>query len=181
MASLPSICPLSAITGLDWYDCCYKAADGAQSFGASSKPLKSNPGATVQLTSVHSPRLCAACQACAGTIACGRSPATRSAPSVRHATGPFASAAISSLRRARVVEASRDRIDLVPVRALAAREQKQRHRGRRASAVHLTGIAERFAKMSAFGMRLEVEQADQLGGGGHRGSLIEHAQIIFWN
>ncbi len=38
-------------------------ADGAQSFGASSKPLKLNPGATVQLTSVHSPRLWAACQA----------------------------------------------------------------------------------------------------------------------
>jgi hypothetical protein len=30
-------------------------------------------------------------------------------------------------------------------------------------------------------MRLEVEQADQLGGGGHRGSFIEHAQIVFWN
>src|SRR6516225_11556173 len=61
---LASICPLSAITGLDWYDCCYEAAGGVQSFGASSKPLKSNPGATVQLNSVHSPRLCAACQAC---------------------------------------------------------------------------------------------------------------------
>src|SRR6516165_61066 len=94
---LASICPLSAITGLDWYDCRYEAAGGAQPFGASSKPLKSNPGATVQLNSVHSPRLCAACQACAGTIACGRSPATRSAPSVTHSGGPFASAAISSL------------------------------------------------------------------------------------
>jgi hypothetical protein len=27
-------------------------------------------------------------------------------------------------------------------------------------------------------MRLEVEQADQLGGGGHRGSFIERAQIV---
>ena len=36
---------------------------GAQPFGASSKPLNSNPGATVQPTSVQSPRLSAACQA----------------------------------------------------------------------------------------------------------------------
>src|SRR5262249_27414147 len=81
----------------------------------------------------------------------------------------------------RVVEPSLDRIDLVPVRALAAREQKIGHGRGRARAIHLTGVAERFAKMSAFGMRLEVEQADQLGGGGHRGSFIERAQIIFWN
>jgi hypothetical protein len=33
--------------------------------------------------------------------------------------------------------------------------------------------------MSAFGMRLEVEQADHLGGGGHRGSFIGQAQIVF--
>src|SRR5262249_39466220 len=31
----------------------HDAADGAQSFGASSKPLKSNPGATVQLTTIR--------------------------------------------------------------------------------------------------------------------------------
>ena len=42
---------------------------GDHSGGASSKPLKSKPGATVQPQSVQSPRLCAACQACAGTIA----------------------------------------------------------------------------------------------------------------
>ncbi len=36
---------------------------GDQSFGASSKPLNSKPGATVQPHSVQSPRLCAACQA----------------------------------------------------------------------------------------------------------------------
>ncbi len=36
---------------------------GDQSFGASSKPLKSKPGATVQPHSVQSPSVCAACQA----------------------------------------------------------------------------------------------------------------------
>ena len=43
---------------------------------------KSNPGATVQPTSVQSPVLSAACQHAAGTIACGRSPAARSGPSL---------------------------------------------------------------------------------------------------
>ena len=42
---------------------CRRARYGDQSFGASSKPLKSNPGATVQPHSVQSPKLCAACQA----------------------------------------------------------------------------------------------------------------------
>ena len=58
------------------------AAAGVQPFGASSKVLKSNPGATVAPIRVHSPRLCAACHAGAGTMACGRSPAARSAPNV---------------------------------------------------------------------------------------------------
>ncbi len=40
------------------------------------------PGATVQPTSVQSPVLSAACQACGGTIACGTSPAARSGPSL---------------------------------------------------------------------------------------------------
>jgi len=77
-----------------------------------------------------------------------------------------------------VVEPGFDRIDLVPVRALAAREQIIGHGRGRACAIHLPGVAERFAKMPAFGVRLEVEQADHLGGGGHRGSFIEHAQIV---
>ncbi len=40
---------------------------GRQSGGASSKPAKSKPGATVQPTSVHAPRLVADCQWPAGT------------------------------------------------------------------------------------------------------------------
>src|SRR5438093_1148377 len=67
-----------------------------QSGGAASKRAKSNAGATVQPTSVHAPRLSAACQASAGTIACGRSPAARSLPSVTRSTGPPAPAANSS-------------------------------------------------------------------------------------
>ena len=58
---------------------------GSQSFGASSNFANSNPGATVQPTSVQSPVLSAACHASAGTIACGRSPAARSGPSVTRA------------------------------------------------------------------------------------------------
>src|SRR5580704_8317735 len=56
---------------------------GSQPFGASSKPANSNPGATVQPTSVQSPVDSAACQACAGTVACGASPAARSLPSLK--------------------------------------------------------------------------------------------------
>ena len=82
-------------------------------------------------------------------------------------------------RGAGVIMPAFGRVDLVPMRALAAREQKIGRGRRRACAIHLTGVAERLAKMSAFGMRLEVEQADQLGGGGHRCSFIEHAQIVF--
>src|SRR5690348_2995276 len=49
--------------------------------GASSNPSKENPGATVQPTSVQAPRLSAVCQARAGTVTCGTSPAGISAPS----------------------------------------------------------------------------------------------------
>src|SRR5262249_58113969 len=49
-----------------------QAQPGFQPRGASSKPAKSKPGATVQPTSVQAPRLSAACQAPAGTTACGR-------------------------------------------------------------------------------------------------------------
>src|SRR3546814_9445177 len=47
---------------------------GAQAGGAISKPSKRKAGATVQPQSVQAPRLSAACQAFAGTTACGRSP-----------------------------------------------------------------------------------------------------------
>ena len=53
---------------------------GRQSGGAISKPAKSKPGATVQPTSVHAPRLVAVCQWPAGTTICGRWPARRSGP-----------------------------------------------------------------------------------------------------
>ncbi len=68
---------------------------GCHSFGASSKLLKSKPGATVQPTKVQSPSDCAACHAWAGTTACGCSPATRSLPN-RTLSMPPASDAISS-------------------------------------------------------------------------------------
>ena len=59
-----------------------RSISAAQPFGASSNLANSNPGATVQPTSVQSPVVSAACQACAGTIACGTSPAARSGPSL---------------------------------------------------------------------------------------------------
>ena len=61
---------------------------GCQSFGANSNFANSKPGATVQPTNVQSPRLCAACQAWGGTTACGRSPVTRSQPSVTRSRQP---------------------------------------------------------------------------------------------
>ena len=54
---------------------------GSQPGSASSNWVKSKPGATVQPTSVQSPRLRAVCHQPAGTTACGRSPALRSMPS----------------------------------------------------------------------------------------------------
>ena len=56
---------------------------GSQSFGASSNVANSNPGATVQPTSVQSPVLSADCQVSGGTIACGCSPAATSGPSLK--------------------------------------------------------------------------------------------------
>src|SRR5712691_225401 len=53
-----------------------------------------------------------------------------------------------------------DRIDAMPVRALAARQQEiDRGRGG-ARTVDRAWVAEGLAKMAAFGMRLELEQRD---------------------
>jgi uncharacterized membrane protein YhhN len=61
---------------------------GCQPAGASSKKAKSKPGATVQPTSVQSPRLRAICHQFAGTTAWGRWPAARFGPSIVVTTGP---------------------------------------------------------------------------------------------
>ena len=53
---------------------------GDQSFGAISKPVNANPGATVQPTRVQSPRLSAACQAPTGTRPAGARPPQGRAP-----------------------------------------------------------------------------------------------------
>ena len=66
-------------------------------------------------------------------------------------------------RRARVIVPHLDRIDTMPARALAACHQEiDRRRG--GAAVLDARIAERFAKLPAFRMRFEIEQADDLGG-----------------
>jgi hypothetical protein len=60
-------------------------------------------------------------------------------------------------RRAGVIVPAFGRVDLVPMRALAAREQIV-DRGRdRARTVHPARVAEGLAIMSALGMRLEIE------------------------
>src|SRR5207245_1169517 len=69
---------------------------GFHAFGASSNRENSKPGATVQPTRVQSPLLSAACQARAGTIACGRSPSARSGPSRTRLTGPASLSAVWS-------------------------------------------------------------------------------------
>jgi len=69
---------------------------GVHPGGANSKPANSNPGATVQPTSVQSPRLSAACQARRGTTAWGRSPVEKSAPRRRRRIGPSSASAISN-------------------------------------------------------------------------------------
>ena len=73
-----------------------RTSRGSQSFAAVSKCANSNPGATVQPTSVQSPSVSAACQWPAGTTPCGRSPIARSGPSFMRRTGPCSPAAISS-------------------------------------------------------------------------------------
>jgi len=76
-------------------------------------------------------------------------------------------------RRAGMIVPGLGRIDPVPVRALAARQQKI-DRGRcRAPAFDGPRVTKRLAEMPALGMRLEIEQADHLGGGRHRGTFIE--------
>ena len=69
-------------------------------------------------------------------------------------------------RRAAVIVPDLDRVDAVPVRALAARQQKQ-DRGRGGAAVDHTGIAEGLAIVPAFRMRLEIERADDVGRRAH--------------
>ena len=59
-----------------------RGSTGSKPSGASSKPAKSKPGATVQPVSVHAPRLWALCQTPAGTSTCGCSPLSQSGPSV---------------------------------------------------------------------------------------------------
>jgi len=56
-----------------------------------------------------------------------------------------------------------DRIDAMPVRALPARQQVI-DRGRVRALALVSAIAECFAEMSALGMRLQPQQADDIGG-----------------
>ncbi len=129
--------------------------------GANSKPLKSKPGATVQPQSVQSPS------------DCGRLPGLSRHDGLRLFAGREIGAERQALdtsrlggdferkRRAGVPMPDLDRIDAVPVRALAASEQKI-DRGRSSAAVALPARRESFAEMPALRMRLKVEQPDHI-------------------
>src|ERR1700754_430098 len=68
-------------------------------------------------------------------------------------------------RTSRVIMPDLDRIDAVPMRAFAARQQEIDRGGNGASVRIKTRIAKSLAKMPAFGMRLELKPRDDVGGG----------------
>ena len=138
-------------------------ASGSQPGGASSKPAKSKPGATVHPTRVQAPRLFACCQACAGTIACGCSPVASSQPSRTSRRCPVLDDA-EQQGRAGVPVPHLGRIDLVPARDLACPQQEIDGGGGRAvrACASDRSVAERLAIMPAFWMRLEAEQANHV-------------------
>src|SRR5262249_3341110 len=117
---------------------------GDQSPGAISNPSNEKPGATVQPVNVQGPRLSAAC------------PRPLRALARRDA---------SSLSGAPVIVPDFDRVDPVPVRALAARQQKENRGGSRA-AFNLPRVAKGFAIVPALRVRLESERAYYFGSSG---------------
>ena len=137
---------------------------GSQSFGASSNFANSNPGATVQPTNVQSPVLSAACQA-SGRHDRLRLLAGRDVGAEPKTPLPVIVGDLQGQRAAGVIVPDLHRIDAMPVRAFAARQQKI-DRGRARAAVGVrAGIAKRLAIMPAFRMRLEFEPRDDVGRG----------------
>src|ERR1700722_595237 len=96
-------------------------------------------------------------------MACGRWP---DVTAERHALdASFALRDFELKRRAGMPMPDFDRIDAVPVRAFAARQQKI-DRGRcRASALDLARVAKHLTEMPAFRMRFQIEQPDDVAGG----------------
>ena len=140
---------------------------GSQSGGASSKPSKSNAGATMQPTSVQAPSGRAACQAPAGTTTCGSSPAMTSAPSRWTATAGSPSAQIAQLQRF----AGRELPDLVgvdamPVRSLAGREQVEDRAAGRAGSIDRRRPP-RLGEPASLGMGAQSQGGDHGRGIGH--------------
>ena len=140
-----------------------EAEPGSQPAGANSNASNTNPGATVQPTSVHSPRLSADCQWPAGMTACGRSPVERSVPRRSVSAGPGAVGAAEKQRRAGVKMPELGRVDAVPGGALA-RLQQVVDGGGEGAAVRAGRVAERLAEMAALGVRHKSEQPNDLVG-----------------
>ena len=81
-------------------------------------------------------------------------------------------------RRAGVKVPDFDNVDTVPVRALAARQQKINRSRRGTSAVDLARIAKHFAEMPALRMRFQIERPDYFGGGECGGRWFEHFGLL---
>src|SRR5262245_42030355 len=141
---------------------------GSKSWGASSRPPKSKPGATVQPSTVHAPRPRALCQACAGTAACGARLCANRGRAGIYAAPRFE----QEWRPARLPKLGR--IDLVPARNLARLHQEQ-DRGRVRPAVRPCRVAERLAEPTPFRMRLEVMLPDHVLGGQYIAHERRHA------
>ncbi len=84
-------------------------------------------------------------------------------------------------RRAGIPMPDFDRVDAMPMRALAARQQKVDRGRRRAPIVRSVGwrrIAKRLAEMPAFRMRLEIEQPDHVGRGKRGGQRCRQKRFF---
>jgi len=83
----------------------------------------------------------------------------------RYAFGAFRLAGyFQRQRRARVPMPDFDRVNAMPVRAFSGCEQKINCGRCRAITVDLSRVAKNFAKMTAFRMRLEIKQPDDVAG-----------------
>ena len=129
---------------------------GEKSGAVSVNPSKTNAGATVQPTSVHSPRLSACCQWPAGTMACGRSPSPRSEPSRMLVDWSARRRDFKQQRIAGIEVPGFGGVDGVPVRSLAGFEQEI-DGGRSCALSRFSGIAKRLAVMAALGVRRKPE------------------------
>jgi hypothetical protein len=73
---------------------------------------------------------------------------------------------LQTQRAAGVIMPDLHRVDAMPVRAFAARQQEIDRGGERAAVGIEAAVAKRFAIVATFGMRLQFQPRDDVGGGG---------------